>query len=309
MRRTMSLRAFTLIELLVVVAIVALLIGILLPSLGMARETARRVVCASNQRQIVLAATLYAMDHPEGAFIPTAGGGNDDLNWLHGDYLSTHEVAVCPSTRARVDPRKIIREGDPRNKHRKDILEDLMNDSIDRTDDSGGTSYEIWAYYDGSRTSPAVFPDGYVDFAVHDRNRMRGLRPGDPAFESGDVRDSRLKNDRNALHPDRILLTLDSDNDEGSRQSERAINNWPEAHNNHGSAGLNIGFADGHARWVAAGEDLIETYLWSRHQANAAIIGPDGFAQDIHPNLRMETVRVTPPGASRPIQAIRYFFE
>ncbi len=44
--------AFTLIELLVVISIIALLIALLLPALTNARETARTVACASNQRQI-----------------------------------------------------------------------------------------------------------------------------------------------------------------------------------------------------------------------------------------------------------------
>ncbi len=58
-------RAFTLIELLVVVAVIALLIGILLPALGRARESARTVVCLSNQRQLVTAWSGYALDHHE----------------------------------------------------------------------------------------------------------------------------------------------------------------------------------------------------------------------------------------------------
>lgn len=52
-------RGFTLIEVLVVVAIIALLVAILLPSLSAAREQARRAVCLSNKKQIALALGSY----------------------------------------------------------------------------------------------------------------------------------------------------------------------------------------------------------------------------------------------------------
>lgn len=58
--RAGSARAFTLLELLIVVAVIALLLGILLPSLAAARESARAAACASNLRQIVHACTMYA---------------------------------------------------------------------------------------------------------------------------------------------------------------------------------------------------------------------------------------------------------
>ncbi len=58
-------RGFTLVDTLVTLAIVALLISILLPSLAGAREAARRVACASNVRQIGLGITMYADDHQD----------------------------------------------------------------------------------------------------------------------------------------------------------------------------------------------------------------------------------------------------
>jgi len=58
-------RAFTLIELLVVVAIIALLLSILLPSLQRARESAKQLLCLTNQRTMGQAAFLYAEDNEE----------------------------------------------------------------------------------------------------------------------------------------------------------------------------------------------------------------------------------------------------
>lgn len=99
---------FTLIELLVVISIIALLVGILLPSLGKARESAMLVSCSSNQRQVVLAATAYCDDNKEWYPVFNTHG------WLPGascymwetsaasrrafeNYLGTGQIMYCPS--------------------------------------------------------------------------------------------------------------------------------------------------------------------------------------------------------------------
>lgn len=56
-------KAFTLIELLVVIAINALLVAIMIPVLGRARELGQRTVCLSNLKQLTLAWTSYATEH------------------------------------------------------------------------------------------------------------------------------------------------------------------------------------------------------------------------------------------------------
>lgn len=79
-------KAFTLIELLVVIAIIALLLSIIVPSLKLAKETAKRSVCASNLASLGKAIFLYAED-------------NSDLlppNWYQtGDGQPHHSYGVC----------------------------------------------------------------------------------------------------------------------------------------------------------------------------------------------------------------------
>ena len=97
-----KITGFTLIELLVVISIIALLIGILLPALGAARNTARDLKCLANQRQMGVGFHAYASEYKQ--FLPPAF---DNVNYdgqatdwavlitayLEGNAQTTYNVA------------------------------------------------------------------------------------------------------------------------------------------------------------------------------------------------------------------------
>ncbi len=100
-------QGFTLIELLVVISIIALLVGLLLPSLAAARRAAKTTVCLSNQRQVGTGVLSFAADYKD--FLPEnrtsiVGVGHTSWRFRIGDegYLNNDDVWVCPL--APVDP-------------------------------------------------------------------------------------------------------------------------------------------------------------------------------------------------------------
>ena len=96
------------IELLVVIAIIAILASLLLPALAKAKESAKRITCVNDLRQLGMSVTMYADDH-EGLY-PARGGAWDSLvgkpkaaassnYWplqLQAYYVDT-KVLYCPS--------------------------------------------------------------------------------------------------------------------------------------------------------------------------------------------------------------------
>lgn len=100
-------KAFTLIELLVVIAIIALLLAILLPSLAKVKQVGRRLLCATNLKQITTAWHMYFNDN-KGAFYQDVNanviyGGWEGLIYMSeprplNPYLSLPEILQAEST-------------------------------------------------------------------------------------------------------------------------------------------------------------------------------------------------------------------
>ncbi|MCF7957301.1 MAG: DUF1559 domain-containing protein [Phycisphaerae bacterium] len=102
----MRKKAFTLIELLVVISIIALLVAILMPALGKAREQARRTLCLSNLKQQGIGLLMYSHDNNDAMPLTAYYGGN---RWLWDVSYFTTDVMIssggdkkifhCPSNK------------------------------------------------------------------------------------------------------------------------------------------------------------------------------------------------------------------
>lgn len=116
MRNGMQKRGFTLIELLVVIAIIALLLAILLPSLNLAKEAAKKVICRSNLRQVGMVIAQYEYGYlfdyrkVEAPYNKTWAWMNGTADYAHErnrmkenvlnvGLLEDHKMFFCPSVR------------------------------------------------------------------------------------------------------------------------------------------------------------------------------------------------------------------
>jgi len=96
----MKHRFFTLVELLVVIAVISILAALLLPALSRAKESARKIACVGQLKQIGFAMLVYAADNDE-FMVPTSSAENRTWFYRFAPYLNVNlkiknNVAIGP---------------------------------------------------------------------------------------------------------------------------------------------------------------------------------------------------------------------
>ncbi len=221
---------FTLIELLVVISIVALLIAVLLPALSRAKAAAYRIQCMSNQKQLVLALTMYDYDSQE---LPP--GLRSTKNALTGyshmslrdDYGVNRAMISCPDG---VEPQQVLSTG---------------GGAWDINNDEGFMGY---LYLAGKAEETGAWESEYLGWkATHFPSYQSGYFPVRSLVKEYYV-NAVVKQDR--LAPSEQFITMDVAHQDLDPLPYKFLpGKASHPGSNARAEGTNVSFADGHVKW------------------------------------------------------------
>jgi prepilin-type processing-associated H-X9-DG protein/prepilin-type N-terminal cleavage/methylation domain-containing protein len=251
--RGLKRSAFTIVELLIAVAIIAILISILFPVIGRARECARRISCANNQKQILLAMLMYSNENRGYLPLPVRSAGGLQLGgiqiWMPGQNSATVTEGYYDYQDGTIWPYLGLRDPAARQQ-----LFTCPSDPEPRTTIDGqmrNFSYTFnWElYYSPLQIQVAYINRTPIPVGVRVQNirgtehKMIVIEPKWPSFES-----------QSFLYVWQFL------------QGQRGYDKYPGELSDRHSGMANIGMADGHVELVDPNEidtlAVVPTGIW-----------------------------------------------